>query len=123
MTTVFIVSEYSMFGHGLNSLLSEVEELNVVGQEKDLEQATIRIKSLQPDVVILFGNGSEKINTSIINLLKSKSDMQVIGVSVEDNTCYTYRAEQWKTRNVSDLVRVIKRDPSIRAEYQFTHSG
>ncbi|MCB0167339.1 MAG: response regulator transcription factor [Anaerolineae bacterium] len=117
MTDIFIISEYLMFGHGLESLLLDEKELNVVGHEKNFDLALEKIRELQPDVVVVFGNASEKAYLSIMNILETKPNTQIIGVSVQDNTCYTYRATRWNALNVSDLVSVIKGDSPVEFEY------
>ncbi|MCB0194596.1 MAG: hypothetical protein KDJ65_21780 [Anaerolineae bacterium] len=117
MTDVFIISEYLMFGHGLKSLLASEEELRVVGQEKEIDRAIELISEIQPDVVVVFGNGSDKINVSIVDILNIDPNMQIIGVSVQDNTCYTYSAKRWNAMDVSDLVNVIKSDHQKKRDY------
>lgn len=117
MTDIFIISEYLMFGHGLESLLSDEKELNVVGHEKNFDLALEQIKILQPDVVVVFGNASEKAYLSIMTILEAKPNTQIIGVSVQDNTCYTYRATRWNAVNVSDLVNAIKGDSTVELQY------
>lgn len=117
MTDIFIISEYLMFSHGLESLLTEETELNVVGHEKDFDLALQKIENLQPDVVVVFGNTSDKAYLSIMSILEANPTTQVIGVSVQDNTCYTYRATRWNALDVSDLVEVIRGDSTVTLHY------
>jgi DNA-binding NarL/FixJ family response regulator len=50
---VFILSSQSLFDLGVENLLRQEAELEVVGREANMDQALAQIKALMPDVVIL----------------------------------------------------------------------
>jgi DNA-binding NarL/FixJ family response regulator len=94
-----------MFGRGLESLLREDAKLDIVGQEADIGRAFERIRELRPDVVIL---DSDEPDLEVGHILKVSPDIKVIGLSLQNNNLYVYRASQRVTRSVSDLMEAIK---------------
>ena len=108
-TRVFMVSNYLMFGRGLESLLRENTQLDIVGQDTDVNRAYEQIKELQPDVVILDG---DEPDLEVAHILKVSPDIRVIGLNLGNNNLYVYRASQRVTRDVSDLMDAIKQDLS-----------
>ncbi len=116
MTTkhVFIVSHYPMFGHGLVSLLHQKAHLNIVGQEKDLEQALESIKNIQPDVVIIDSDEPpyDSMQT-VLGILKGNPKTRIIGLNLQNNTLYVYEARHRSVHNLHDLVTAIQHDFSL----------
>ena len=53
MTTVFIADDHPLFRNGLESLLSTVDDVRVVGAAGDGAEAVARVKALRPDVVLM----------------------------------------------------------------------
>jgi DNA-binding NarL/FixJ family response regulator len=98
-----------MFSRGLESLLRENAQLDIVGQETDINHAFERIAELRPDVVILNG---DQPDLEVAHILKVSPDIKVIGLSLENNNLYIYRASQRVTRSVSDLLEAIEQNLS-----------
>lgn len=112
MTRVFIISNYPMFGRGLERLLSQDPRLQVMGRETDLDRAIERIRILQPDVVI-FGysdTGQSTTPAAVLRILAENSCTRVVGVSLQDNHLCVYQATQGVIHNLEDLVEVISFD-------------
>jgi DNA-binding NarL/FixJ family response regulator len=102
-----------MFGRGLESLLRENAQLDIVGQETDIKHALERIRELQPDVVIL---DSDESDLEVAHLLKVSPAIKIIGLSLQNNSLYVYRASQRVTRGVSDLMDAIRQDLSTQVD-------
>jgi DNA-binding NarL/FixJ family response regulator len=108
MARIFIISSQLMFGRGLESLLRQEIGADIVGQETDVEQAVDRIKELQPDVVIVDSDGPAYDSTlALMHILRANPGIKVIGLSLQNNNLYTYRAKQWVARGVEDLEKAI----------------
>lgn len=108
MTRVFIISSHLMFAHGLESLLRRETRLDVVGQEADEQKAIERIKELRPNVVILDSSKPpfEPVPT-VIRILQESPGTNIIGLSLQNNTLYIYRATQRVVLNLEDLMEAI----------------
>jgi DNA-binding NarL/FixJ family response regulator len=108
-TSVFVISGHLMFAHGLESLLRQEAQLDIVGQESDISQAIERIKELQPDVVILDSDNS---TLEIASILETRPGIKVISLSLQNNNLQVYQARQRVTTSVMDLLEVIEEDLS-----------
>lgn len=107
---IFILSSYLMFAQGLESLLSQNAQLQIVGQETEIDRAIEQIKSLQPDVVILDSSGFSQEGPEMVSLFQAKEDIKMIGLSLHDNNLYIYQATQRSLQSVDDLLAAIN-DP------------
>lgn len=112
MTRIFIISNYPLFGHGLESLLSQANGLDVMGQETDLDRAVERVKTLQPDVVIVdnSGPGQQAIPAAVLQILDENSGTKVVGLSLQGNHLRIYQSTQRIITNVEDLMSIIDFD-------------
>lgn len=112
MLSIFIVSSHLMFSRGLESLLGQDDELKVIGQETDTEQAIKQIKELHPDVVIVYDDEERGISPSlIIEILKLHSGTRVISLNLQNNIFHVYQTVQKVARKPEDLFKAIKARP------------
>lgn len=98
-----------MFGRGLESLLGQERNIEIVGQQADVEQAIAQIKQLQPDVVILDSDDPSHSLTPVLlyRILKQHSGVKVVGLSLQNNRFYVYGAMQGVVNDVADLLKAI----------------
>jgi len=109
MTRVLIISNHRMFGSGLESLLDDEPGLEVVGQEKDLEQAIDRMDDHEPDVVIFDSTGpTHECLPAVQEILKTRPGVKVIGLTLYDRIFYVFQALPWSGKQVEDLIEMIK---------------
>lgn len=109
MKRVFILSRHSLFGHGVESLLRQEAELEVVGRETVADRALERIQELQPDVVIVENDDPElDLKPVVMHILNGGSGITVVGLSPQNNIIHIYRGEHGIVREVEDLVGPIK---------------
>ena len=104
---IFVLSNYLMFARGLESLLSQNAQLQIVGHGTEIDQAIEQIRSLQPDVVILDSSGFSQEEPEVMSLFQAKEDLRVLGLSLQDNSLYIYQATQKSLQSVDDLLTVI----------------
>lgn len=106
---IFVLSDHLLFAHGLESLLNAEQRLKIVGQETDVDQAIKEIELLQPDIVIVDStNSSEADRPELLHILKVCPGTKVIGLSLDDNNIYIYKAAQRVVNSTTDLMEVIK---------------
>ncbi|MBE7553342.1 MAG: hypothetical protein HS126_19905 [Anaerolineales bacterium] len=112
MLSIFIVSSHLMFSRGLESLLSQDNELKIIGQETDVKQAIKQIKELRPDVVIVYGDETRGLSPSlIIEILNIHSGTKVISLSLQNNIFHVYQTFQKVALEPEDLFKAIKSRP------------
>lgn len=112
MKRVLVVSSFSLFNHGVESLLRNEAGLEIVGREKDVDKALERINQLRPDVVIIdTGNLLSDPASAVMRFLREGGEAKVITFSLEDNTMRIYCGERRVITEVGDLVRAIEHSP------------
>ena len=109
MIRIYIISKHALFTHGLESLLNQESDLEIVGQAKDLEHSLAQISDQQPDVIILDSGQPRSENiTEIIESLHGNRDIRVISLNLNNNDLYVHRATRQPVRDVNDLIHAIK---------------
>lgn len=104
---IFVLSDHLMFGLGLESLLNKNPHVQIVGQDRDSNQAVEKIDKLRPDIVIMDSSGTSSEQPGLKQLLKASPEMKVIGLSLNDNDLYIYQATQTTVTSVDDLLEAI----------------
>jgi len=84
---VLLVDDHERMRQALRQLLESYDDLEVIGEAPDGEEAILRVASCQPDIILMDIN-MPKMNgieaTAIIN--KSWSDTAIIGLCLIDDT-------------------------------------
>jgi len=105
MINILIISKHIMFGHGLESLLHQNGRCRVVGQETDIYQALEKIKTLQPDVVLV---DDEAPTPNLVPILQINPDAKIITLNLQNNILHLDQTERWVTSGVQDLIETIE---------------
>ena len=109
MTRVFMVACPSLFVMGLERLLREQTELNLVGREADPERALDRIRVFEPDTVVVVDDESVGDPALWIGrVLKQGATHRVVEIQLDENTLTLYHVEKRRMRQVEHLVEVIR---------------
>lgn len=109
---IFIISYHLMFSYGLESLLSEKEEFDVVGKESTFDEALARLEMLQPNVVIFYGDtATNLIQEKILRILEFDPAIKVICLNVHNNSLVLYQAAQRVIEKVDDLIDILETIP------------
>ena len=104
---VFILSSQSLFDLGVENLLRQEAELEVVGHEADMDRALMQIKALVPDVVILNSADASCSPTPAVLRLMNEVGVRIIKLNLQDNTICMYRKEQRMIEEVGDLAKFV----------------
>jgi chemotaxis response regulator CheB len=107
MNRIFIISHNSLFRYGLESLLNEENDLDIVGQAKDVELAIKEISRLKPNVVILDCETPLSNIAKITQTLSANSGIKIIEVSLTDNKLYLHQTARQIVNDVVDLVTAV----------------
>jgi DNA-binding NarL/FixJ family response regulator len=116
--TTFIISSHLMFQHGLKSLLSQQNGVDIIGHSTNPDSALEQIKTLQPDVVIVDNTKLPvDLISKLLKTLNHQRDMKVIGLNLHDNQLTLYQRSQpaaveyqkleWRVDGITDLLNAI----------------
>ena len=109
MVRVFVLSNNSLFGAGIESLLGQVAQLDIVTTPEDMSSLEERIQECHPDVIIVnCDDPKDELTSAILCALRERLDVRVIGLSLRDNNLCVYRGERKEIVQVEDLLRAIK---------------
>jgi DNA-binding NarL/FixJ family response regulator len=123
MNRIFIISHHLMFGYGLESLLRQETELNIIGWETNITQGLQMIKELQPDVVILDRDDSAfNFTAELLHILNNNPGVKVICLNLRNNNLHIYQAHQRVATGFEDLVETIKDEQPVPAPQQIAKS-
>lgn len=117
-TTVFVVSNHLMFGQGLEKLLDDEREFEVIGRADHIQEAVEQIFQLQPQLVIVDNDVDNDGPLScsavhMLDILKTSPSTKVVSLNLHSNRFYVYRAAQSVVKRVEDFVAAVK--PSLEA--------
>ena len=114
MIRIYIISKHALFTYGLESLLNQESDLEIVGQAKDFKHSLAQIRVQQPDVIILDSDRTLPENaTEIIESLHDKWEVRVISLNLNNNDLYVHRATRQPVRDVNDLIQAIKHSAGV----------
>ena len=108
MARVFIFSNHPLLGQGIERLLRQATDIQVLGQETDTGRAIACITELHPDVVIMDdGDPASDLTAAMTRILKMEPPVQVIGLDLRENKIHLYRREEREARGIENLVDAI----------------
>ncbi len=105
---VLIVSDSSMFGHGLQSLLISQAEVEILGGGTNINQAIEQIETLRPDVVIWGDSGMKRDSGWEEILLTAKPGLKIISLSLQNNEIVIYQSVRKMAQDLQDLIEAVK---------------
>lgn len=106
---VYVLSRQCMFGKGLEALLSQEAEIEIVGQGADLSTAVECIHEHKPDVVIVNLDDPElDLSPAVRCILRERLGISIIGLSLLDNKISIYRGQEQQIQELEDLFRAIE---------------
>jgi DNA-binding NarL/FixJ family response regulator len=115
--TVFVSSNYSIFQRGLERMLHQCGQIDIVGRSANRETVE-RVKVLKPDVVILDSTGmTGDLISNILRILSLHPVVKVIHMTLYHNRLSVYQfnphmaagyqVSEWKVEGITDLVKAL----------------
>lgn len=106
---VFLICVNRLVCEAVNVLLRR-EGIELVGMETDPDVALAQIRALQPNVVVVEGDGADvpaPLMSALARLVYDKPDLRVIRISLTDRALNIYQQQQRQLVNTQDLVAAI----------------
>lgn len=115
---IFIVDDHPVFRKGLAQLINEEEDLEVIGEAEQVDQAIAVIPAQMPDLVIVDITLKDRSGIDLIETLQTRSpDLPILVISMHDESLYAervlragalgYITKQEMTDNVVRAVRQV----------------
>lgn len=109
MKRVYILAKQSMFGLGIETLLSQNTDIEIISRGTEISASLESIKRSKPDVVIVNCDEPDpELNSIVMDILRDQLGMTVIGLSLQNNRISIYRGEKKDVCQVEDLLKVIR---------------
>jgi DNA-binding NarL/FixJ family response regulator len=106
---VFLISVNQLVCEAVNALLRR-EGIELLGMETDPDLALAQVCKLNPDVVLVEGNGSGKdarLMSNLAQLVYERRDLHVIRLCFNDGQLQIYHQQQRRLVDTRDLVAAI----------------
>jgi chemotaxis response regulator CheB len=105
---VFVLSRRSLFHQGIETLLSQQAELEIVGQDTEPSAAVECIQLFNPDVIILNLDDPEPdLSSPVLCVLREKSCIRIVGLSLRENKICVFQGEDKQIERLDDLFDAI----------------
>jgi len=122
MTRVLLISDGTLLGRGVECLLADLKEVEVVGCAEDPGQAAECLEILQPEVLILSFSGPDRDPTpTLIRCLENGWVQKIISVNYEDNAMCVLTSDRRVVEEVASLVEAITQ--TIHGSQQLQGTG
>ena len=109
---ILLVDDHEIVRHGLRRMLELEEDIKVVGDCADAEEAFFQMEMLSPDIVLLDIKMPERDGIETARLLKEKQPAcEIIMLTMYDE----YLAQAIEAGAVGYLLKDVKRDELVRA--------
>jgi hypothetical protein len=106
---VLIVDNQLLVGAGIQALLTEEVDLDVIGSPSlDLEELAQIINSSEPDVIVLDADGHLTRLTGLLPLLNNFSKLQIVVISAQDDLVCVYNKREVLITRPGQLLNIIR---------------
>lgn len=113
---VLLVDDHALFRKGIASLLSGLEEMEIVGEASNGKEGVLKAKELQPEIVILDVEMPEMNGVEAVKHIKDElPDCKVVMLTITDDDDKLFKSIKngaqgylLKTMDPDDLIREIK---------------
>lgn len=109
MLTIFILCEHPLFARGLEHLLGQERDVEIVGVATERENALAQIRTIKPDVILVEADhGGPDAGNLLATLVQDRGEGRVLSVSFNRNEAVLYTGRRWKATRARDLIEGIK---------------
>ncbi len=108
MIRVLILSRYPLFNQGIQSLLHDVADLQIVGYETMPGRTEECVRECKPDVIIIDdGDEATGLASEVMRLFREGVVNGVVEIDTHFNRLLLYHREGHTAQRIEDLTRAI----------------
>jgi DNA-binding NarL/FixJ family response regulator len=108
VTRVLIVSDQSMFSQGLEGLLRERQEIDLIDRWTYVDALPDCLEQCRPDVLFFGCSDPENCPAPVfMRCLREGIVQKIVCINLDDNAVYVFRGERHTVERVQDLVEAI----------------
>ena len=108
MKRVIILSRQSLFGTGLESMISREQDIEIVTWDRQLCDFMEFIRKNNPNAIIInCDDPNQDITPAILCALQEQFEMIIIGLSLSNNSATVYRGIQKQILCLDDWLTII----------------
>jgi DNA-binding NarL/FixJ family response regulator len=107
---VFLICVNQLVCEAVNALLSR-EGIDLLGMETDAESGLAQVRALDPDIVLVEGDGAKieiTLMAALARLTHEREKLQIIRLSLPNEVLHIYHQEQRRFMDTHDLVAAIR---------------
>jgi hypothetical protein len=107
---VFLICVNRLVCEAVNALLHR-EGIDLLGMETDADTGLARVRALDPDIVLVEGDGAgieATLMAELARLAYERENLQIIRLSLPDEVMHIYYQEQRRFMDTRDLVAAIR---------------
>jgi DNA-binding NarL/FixJ family response regulator len=107
---VFLICVNRLVCEAVNALLRR-EGIELLGVETDIESGLAKVRALDPDIVLVEGDGAQieaTLMTELAHLTYERQKLQIIRLSLSSLVLHIYHQEQRRFMDTHDLVSAIR---------------
>jgi chemotaxis response regulator CheB len=107
---IFLIFVNQLVCEAVDAVLRR-EGIQLLGTESDPDRALAQVLTLQPDVVLVEGNGASgdaRLMSTLAQLVYEKENLRVVRLSLNDGQLHIYHQEQRRLMTIQDLVAAIR---------------
>lgn len=109
MKRVIVLSGLSLFGIGIESLLSNEDGIEIMTWNKKVCDVVECIRKNNPDAIIInCDDPTQDITPAILIALQERFEMLIIGLSLSNNSATVYRGVQKQIVCLDDLLPIFR---------------
>jgi DNA-binding NarL/FixJ family response regulator len=117
---LLIVSHYPLFDQGLQAILSQRPDVEVVGVCRDLETVTTQAQALRPDILVVVSEPADARRGAALSRESALRELKelvptLIQIDLADNSVQVYRQQpagptlvELEQATLDDLVKTIQ---------------
>jgi len=104
---VFLIGTHTLFCEAIRTVLRG-EGIEVMGMETDQQRALERVEALQPDVILVEGDGEATgLAAAIFHFIHDKAGARLISLSFTTNQLSIYSRQQKMVSTTKDLIEAV----------------
>jgi DNA-binding NarL/FixJ family response regulator len=104
---LFILYDHPLFGRGLERLLKQETDIEVVGATLRSTMSLEQLRVLRPDVIVVEGD-EPSLGPSLWEVLKESRPGRVVSIDLDEDRATIYTSRRVIAEKAEDLVNAVR---------------